>query len=258
MNSGISIEDTDRPTRNHAVIVLASGLSQRLGQPKQLLVKDGEPLIVRMIRLAVSTNPQTVIVVISDKHPAIASVVTELAVQYPAVHAVVNPKHDTGMADSLYLGIETIACLEIASLDADSIERVLIMGVDQVLLDESHLTALLAGEQSVAASRYYSWHSWQDLENYRNLNEIESNKSSAANKSTSNIIGLPLVINYQLLRQWQAMLAGDKGLRHLIRALPPSQIHTVINKQLSYDIDTPAQLAFAQKKGWLDQHSERI
>ncbi|MGE6330673.1 nucleotidyltransferase family protein [Psychrobacter pacificensis] len=232
--SSIVLEDKDRQVQNHAVIILASGLSQRLGQPKQLLVKNGELLIVHMIRWAVSTNPQAVIVVIPDKHPAIASVVTELAVQYPAVQAVVNPKPETGMADSLRLGI--------ASLGNSSIERVLIMGVDQVLLDQSHLTALLAGEQSVVASSYLSW--------------TYSDELSAT--EPKNIIGLPLVIDTGLLRQWQTELTGDKGLRYLIRALPPSQIHTVINKQLSYDIDTPAQLAFAQKKGWLDQHSERI
>lgn len=250
MNSGTSIEETERQVQNHAVIILASGLSQRLGQPKQLLVKDGEPLIVRIIRLAVSTNPQAVIVVIPDNHRSIANVVLHLAVQYPTVRTVVNPEPETGMADSLSLGIESIA-----SLENSSIERVLIMGVDQVLLDESHLTALLAGEQSVAASRYYSWHSWQDLENYQNLDEVVSNKGATTSKPRSDIIGLPLVINYQLLRQWQAMLAGDKGLRHLIRGLPADQIGTVINDNLSYDIDTPEQLSYAKQQGWLDQLS---
>ncbi|WP_025650762.1 MULTISPECIES: nucleotidyltransferase family protein [Psychrobacter] len=249
MSSGTPIKDTDSQVQNHAAIVLASGLSQRLGQPKQLLVKNGEPLIVRMIRLAVSTNPQSIVVVIPDKHPAIANAVTELAMQYPTVQAVLNSKPDTGMADSLRLGIETIASLEIASLDAYSIERVLIMGVDQILLDEPHLTALLAGEQSVVASRYYSWH------NCQNLGEAELNNNSATNKSTSNIIGLPLVINYKLLRQWQAMLAGDKGLRHLIRGLPADQIGTVINDNLTYDIDTPEHLTYARQQGWLDKKS---
>ncbi|HBL96818.1 MAG TPA: nucleotidyltransferase family protein, partial [Psychrobacter sp.] len=58
--SSIVLEDKDRQVQNHAVIILASGLSQRLGQPKQLLVKNGELLIVHMIRSAVSTNPQAV------------------------------------------------------------------------------------------------------------------------------------------------------------------------------------------------------
>lgn len=248
--TSIVLEDKNRQVQNHAVIILASGFSQRLGQPKQLLVKNGELLIVHMIRSAVSTNPQAVIVVIPDKHPAVASVVTELAVQYPAVQAVVNPKPETGMADSLRLGIESIA-----SLGNSSIERVLIMGVDQVLLAESHLTVLLAGDRSVVASRYHSWHSWQYLENYQNLDEAESNKNFSNNKSSSNIVGLPLVINYKLLRQWKAALMGDKGLRHLIRGLPADQIGTVINDNLTYDIDTPEQLTYAKQQGWLDKKS---
>lgn len=74
---------------------------------------------------------------------------------------------------------------------------------------------------------------------------------SAATALKQNIIGLPLTIDCDLLREWQALLVGDKGLRYLIRGLPPSQISTVVNNQLSYDIDTPEQLAHAKQKGWL-------
>ncbi|WP_201571081.1 nucleotidyltransferase family protein [Psychrobacter nivimaris] len=227
------IESTEQHSQNHAVIILASGLSQRLGQPKQLLVKNGEPLITDMTRLATTTNPQVIVIVIPDNHCLIASTMTELANQYPTVQIVVNSQADTGMAHSLSLGIETIVALETTSID-----RVLIMGVDQVLLDEPHLTALLAGKQTVVASRY---HSWQRLEKHQNRDE-----------KVSDIIGLPLAINYKLLRQWQPELIGDKGFRHLIRELSADQIGEIDNDQLSYDIDTPEQLAFARKLGWLD------
>jgi len=226
-------ESTKQQSPNHAVIILASGLSQRLGQPKQLLVKNGEPLIRYMIRLALIINPQVIVIVIPDNQHLIASMMTELANQYPIVQIVVNSQADTGMAHSLSLGIETIAALE-----STSIERVLIMGVDQVLLDEPHLTALLAGKQTVVASRY---HNWRRLEKHQNRD-----------KTVSDIIGLPLAINYKLLRQWQSELTGDNGLRHLIRELPTDQIVEVDNDQLSYDIDTPEQLAFAKQQGWLD------
>ena len=222
-----------RQCQNHAVIILASGLSQRLGQPKQLLVKNSEPLIACMTRLALSTNPQAIVVVIPDNHRLIASVITELADQHPSVQIVVNSQPDTGMAHSLRLGIETIA-----SFENQSINRVLIMGVDQVLLDELHLTALLAGKQAVVASNY---HHWQPLEKHQSLH-----------KGASDIIGLPLAINYKLLRQWQSALIGDKGLRNLIRGLPADQVGRVGNDQLSYDIDTPEQLAYAKQQGWLD------
>ena len=226
-------ESTQQQSQNHAVIVLASGLSQRLGQPKQLLIKNGEPLVTYMTRLAITTNPQAIVIVIPDNQHLIASMMTALANQYPTVQIVVNSQADTGMADSLSLGIETISAIE-----STSIERVLIMGVDQVLLDEPHLTALLAGKQTVVASRY---HSWQRLEKHQYLDE-----------TVTDIIGLPLAIDYKLLRQWQPELIGDKGLRHLIRGLPADQVGEVDNDQLSYDIDTPEQLAFAKQQGWLD------
>ena len=234
MSKSAFTEGTERQRQNHAVIILASGLSRRLGQPKQMLFKDGEPLIACMTRLALGNNPQAIVVVIPDNRRLIASAITDLADQHPSVQIVVNPQPDTGMAHSLSLGIETMA-----SFENPSINRVLIMGVDQVLLDELHLTALLAGKQSVVASRY---HSWQRLEKHQNRD-----------KTVSDIIGLPLAINYKLLRQWQSELIGDKGLRHLIRGLPAEQVGEVDKDQLSYDIDTPEQLAYAKQQGWLDE-----
>ena len=234
MSKSAFTEGTERQSQNHAVIILASGLSQRLGQSKQMLFKDGEPLITNMIRLAITTNSQAIVIVIPDNHHLIASAITELADQYPAVQIVMNSQADTGMAHSLRMGIETIVAIE-----STSIGRVLIMGVDQVLLDEPHLTALLADKQTVVASHY---HSWQRLEKHQNLD-----------KAVSDIIGLPLVIDYKLLRQWQLELIGDKGLRHLIRGLPTDQVGRVGNDQLSYDIDTPEQLAYAKQQGWLDE-----
>lgn len=225
-------------TSNHAVIVLASGLSQRLGQAKQLLSKEGEALIRIMLKLAVTTQPQAIIVIIPDHHQAMTDAVADLAAQYPMIQMVVNPQPETGMAHSLYLGIEALGDANVP------VERVLIMGIDQIRLDELHLAALLAGSQSVVASGYHSWvHT-----DKRHLDD-----DALVNSSAKTIVGLPLVIDEGLLKQWQSTLTGDKGLRHLIRALPPSQVSTVTNIQLSYDIDTPEQLAYAQQKGWLDK-----
>lgn len=223
----------------HAVIILASGLSQRLGQAKQLLCKAGEPLICFMTKLAISTKPQAIIIVIPDNQPLIASAMHKLAFQYPIIQIVVNPAPKTGMAYSLSLAIDAVT-----QLTSVSIERVVIMGVDQVLLDEQHLAKLLADKRSVGASSYSSW---------QYSNNMNVNETSAANASTQNIIGLPLTIDYDLLRRCQAELSGDSGLRYFIRELPPSQISTVFNNQLSYDIDTPEQLAHAKQRGWLDK-----
>ena len=238
-------------TQNHAVIVLASGLSQRLGQVKQLLNKDGEPLICYMTKLALATQPQAIIIVIPEDNPLIASAITELATQHAIIHTVTNLTPETGMAHSLYLGIEALV-----NLDDSLVNRVLIMGIDQILLNEPHLIELLAGQQTVVASGYSSlenWSNWQDLDEKAVIDKKNAiDETTATETLKKDIIGLPLSIDYELLKQWQASLTGDKGLRYLIRGLPSSQISTVNKHQLSYDIDTPEQLTYAKQQGWLD------
>ena len=221
---------TENNEKDHAVIILASGLSQRLGQSKQLLSKHGEPLICYMTKIALATKPLAVIVVIPQDQPEIADVIHGLVRQNTTINSVINLIPKTGMAHSLSLGIDALINPKISLMN-----RVLIMGVDQVLLDTDHLTALLAVKSTVVASSYHY------------LDE-----ASSTDTSKNNIVGLPIVIDVECLKQWQPALIGDKGLRHLIRALPSNQLSTVINHQLSYDIDTPKQLFYARQQHWLD------
>lgn len=224
-----------RGTSCHAVIILASGLSQRLGQPKQLLRKKGKPLIIDMIQQAVATQPQVIIIITPKEYPAIAQQIknSELTLLTTAsIVNIVNPVPSRGMAHSLFLGINAL------NARADiSISRVLIMGIDQVLLTSAHLIEVLAAKRSelkVVASRYP---------------QLDAN---ATENSKSFIVGMPIAISLDSLLQWQANLEGDKGLRHLVRALPSDQIAHIDNPLLSYDIDTPEQLAYAQEQNWLD------
>lgn len=233
----------------HAVIILASGLSLRLGQSKQLLKKDSQPLISCMIELALTTYPQIVIVVIPNDKTDISAAIDQQVNQNPKLQVVLNATPESGMAHSLSLAIDTLNHLE--NVDSAAISRILIMGIDQVLLDSAHLDNLLLDnlildEQlltvpTVVASRY-----------------PQLNDDYSIDSAKDNIVGLPLTIDYAQLKQWQPQLKGDKGLRHLIRALPTHQISTIINHQLSYDIDTPEQFAHAKQQKWLDScYNER-
>ena len=235
---------------SHTIILLASGLSRRLGEAKQLLYKNGVPLINHMLQLAVSTNPQVIIVVIPKNEASIASEVAKLSDIHLHIETVINQTPETGMGHSLYTAIEALTqFVNDKDFNYEAVERVLIIGVDQVLLDIEHVNELLAGKHLVAASAYEPW---QLLDTLAKNGYIER-KVEVKNKMKNPIVGLPLVIDYQLLKQWQLHISGDKGLRHLIRALSPSEIRTVFNKQLSYDIDTPEQLAYARQQGWVDK-----
>ncbi len=234
---------------NHAIIILASGLSRRLGQAKQLLYKNGVSLISYMIRLAASTNPQAIIVVIPKNDALIANEVANLSDTHLNVKIIINQTPGIGMGHSLYIAIEALTqFVNDKNFNDKTVDRVLIMGVDQILLDLEHANELLADKHLVVASGYGHW---QILDMLPKDGHIER-KAGASHESKNIIVGLPLVIDYPLLKQWQLNLSGDKGLRHLIRALPPHQLTMVNNPKLSYDIDTPEQLAYARQQGWVD------
>lgn len=253
-SAAISNQNLEQQT-NHGIIILASGLSRRLGQAKQLLCKNGVPLISHMIRLAASTNPQVIIVVIPKNDASIANEVTKLSDTHLNVKIAINQTPETGMGHSLYVAIEALTYFvsnknfNDKNVNHKTVERVLIMGVDQILLDLKHANELLADKHLVVASGYEHWQIFDTLSKDDHIER----RADANHESTNLIIGLPLVIDYLLLKQWQLRLSGDKGLRHLIRALSPSEIRTVFNKQLSYDIDTPEQLAYARQQGWVDK-----
>lgn len=252
-SAAISNQNPEQQT-NHAIIILASGLSRRLGQAKQLLCKNGVPLIRHMIKLAASTNPQAIIVVIPKNDASIANQVAKLSDTHLNVKIIINQTPETGMGHSLYIAIEALTQFvndknfNDKNFNHKAVDRVLIMGVDQILLDLEHANELLADKHLVVASGYEHW---QILDTLPKDGNIER-KAGASHEPTNLIVGLPLVIYYLLLKQWQFNLSGDKGLRHLIRALPPHQLTVVNNPNLSYDIDNPEQLAYARQRGWVD------
>lgn len=239
---------------NHAVIILASGLSQRLGQPKQLLRKNNATLIGHMTTLALLSQPALIVVVIPQHQPAIAEAMASVikdaniakdTTTLSTIKVVANPSPKSGMGESLALGIQSLIDFE-PSQGIGVINRVLIMGVDQILLDRVHLQNLLATEHSVVASGY------QHLDDCYFVNPPLIDVDFV-NQPQSDIVGLPIAIDYERLQQWQSTLIGDKGLRQLIRALPADQLGIVINHQLSYDVDTPEQLDYFRQKNWLDR-----
>jgi molybdenum cofactor cytidylyltransferase len=207
----------------HCVIILAAGQSRRLGQPKQLLRIQGQPLLRHIAQLALATTPASVSVVVPQTCPEIGQSVESLAIDL-----VPNPTPDTGMALSLSLTIDAMqAKLTDPSAALLSDPAVFIMGVDQVRLTSAHLQQLLTQYQAcentlVTASQY------------------------------DDVIGLPLIVRWSQLLAWQPQLTGDKGLRKLIRDLPDSTYSTIDFPELAHDIDTPEQYEEARQQGWLD------
>jgi molybdenum cofactor cytidylyltransferase len=114
----------------HAVVLLAAGSSTRLGQPKQLLRRDGETLLRRAARSALETGPEVLLVVLGSNRS-----VYQAALQDLPYETVINENAASGMASSLQAAASHVA----------GHAQVLVLVSDQPALSTAHLQCLLEG-----------------------------------------------------------------------------------------------------------------
>lgn len=84
-------------------ILLAAGESKRLGQPKQFVEIDGEPLVLRQAQLLLELQPACVVVVTGGEHDRIESLVSGMPLKL--VH---NPEWLRGMGVSLACAVKAM------------------------------------------------------------------------------------------------------------------------------------------------------
>lgn len=131
-----------------AAIILAAGASRRLGQPKQLLVYEGETLLERASRLASEAGASPVITVLGAYFIEICA-----AIPQGDSICVLNDKWEQGIASSIHAGLHALDAI------APKSPGVLLMTCDQPRLTAAHLRALLKafkkqGGHGIAASTY--------------------------------------------------------------------------------------------------------
>ena len=98
-----------------AGIVLAAGMSRRLGRPKQLLMLDGTPLIAHVVDRALASTLDAVVLVTGAHGADVRAAVEDRNVLF--VH---NPVFEEGQGTSLAAGI--------AALDAGADAAVVMLG----------------------------------------------------------------------------------------------------------------------------------
>lgn len=86
-----------------AAIVLAAGLSRRMGRPKLLLDLHGKPVIRHTVERVVAASLEPVLVVVGPEHGALRQALEGLAVRF-----VVNPAPEAGQASSVSAGIKAL------------------------------------------------------------------------------------------------------------------------------------------------------
>jgi molybdenum cofactor cytidylyltransferase len=134
-------------TAGYGGIVLAAGGSRRLGQPKQLLLFRGEPLVRRAARVAVEAGLWPVVVVVGARCDEVRGALAGLPVA-----TVSNPEFEAGLAGSIQRGLARLSECAPAALG------VVLLACDQPLVEPAHLATLAgaarAAGRPIAASAY--------------------------------------------------------------------------------------------------------
>ena len=86
-----------------AAIVLAAGLSRRMGRPKLLLDLHGKPVIRHTVERVIAAGFASVLVVVGPEHEALRAALDGLAARF-----VVNPTPEAGQSSSVRVGIEAV------------------------------------------------------------------------------------------------------------------------------------------------------
>lgn len=197
----------------HIAIVLAAGGSLRLGGvPKQLLMRDGETLVHRTVRLVRETKPGRLMLVIGARAESIGYAVEDMGCDI-----VINRRWPLGLSSSLATASRALG---------HHYGPVMLVGCDQPALMVDHLRQLVA----LAAA------------NPRGFSAVEHSPSR---------VGMPVVIPGGVLRYIER-IRGDHGLAARLNALPREAIARLQAPELQLDVDDRYDLRAAIKRGWID------
>ena len=187
-----------------AAVVLAAGGSSRLGRPKQLVLHEGAPLVVRAARAALATGAEPVVVVLGAHAEAVRTALSAIPIT-----SVVNRQWYQGIGTSVVTGVEAITSR------AAAVAAILVMLADQPLVDEAALGRLIdawagSGPHSIAAAAY------------------------------AYTIGVPAVFGRVHFDELSS-LPPAAGAARLLRA-PNARVRRVTMPEAAWDIDTPHDL----------------
>ncbi len=85
---------------NIGIILLAAGSSSRMGQPKQLLLIDGEALLIKSAKAAILSRANKVVVVLGSNYQMHKQIIKDLPLEI-----IENTEWTKGMGNSLKKGL---------------------------------------------------------------------------------------------------------------------------------------------------------
>jgi len=116
-----------------AGIILAAGISSRLGQPKQLLKLAEKCLVEWVLDASLKSRLESIYLVIGHKHEVLLETLGQ-KINHSRVHVLINRKYKEGQSGSLKIGITEIT---------NTFSSVMILLGDQPLVDSKIIDHLL-------------------------------------------------------------------------------------------------------------------
>jgi molybdenum cofactor cytidylyltransferase len=192
------------------VVILAAGLSSRLGQPKALARVHGRSLLQRTLNLAAALCAANITVIIPPASARYRGEAGHLAVTW-----VPNAQRKSGLSSSVRCGLRASKYYSAA----------LLLPVD---LAELKLTELerLVSRWHAAPARVFA-------------TRITGTPTARA--------GAPLILPARFFAR-AVSIEGDIGLRQLVAALPAAERTVVDLPSAQADVDTASELAFARRR----------
>jgi len=183
-----------------AILILAAGPSSRMGQSKQLLLVEGQPLLQKTAKIALEAALGKVVVVLG----ANAAQHQEVLLGLP-VDAFIHPHWQNGMGSSLKAGLKYL--LE----KLPNCTAVIVLVCDQPFLTARHLTRLAdtfsATDKPIIASLY------------------------------ANTLGVPCLFEKKYFAELFT-LQDEEGAKKIIQRFT-SEVSSVEFQQGEIDLDTP-------------------
>lgn len=137
--------ENKKPT---AGIVLAAGMSKRLGRPKQLLNLGGKPVLERTLDACLGSRLERIYLILGYKHKEILAAISAKA-DHQNLRVIINRDYTKGQSASLRAGISEIR---------DTFASAMFVLGDQPLIDSSTLNLLLehywASDKNICAPFY--------------------------------------------------------------------------------------------------------
>jgi molybdenum cofactor cytidylyltransferase len=150
-----------------SAVVLAAGQSRRMGQPKQLAVVDGEPMVVRAVRVAAQSGANEVLVVTGAYADQVADLLAPLQRSDQRIRLLHNPHYATGQASSIRTAVQGLAAESMGAIflpvDQPFVPARLLQRLTQAWRQGACLVAARVDEQVRGAPALFDRTLWPDL-----------------------------------------------------------------------------------------------